>query len=196
MSQPTEKLPATTKIVDEFANAQDGTNQEQELGFFDALRLYHKGVFWSFVMSTAIIMEGYDTKVIGTLFAQPAFQKAYGQQVKGDSYQISAPWQAGLSNSSAIGQLLGLLMSGYLVERFGFRKTMITGLVSILALVFIQFFAPSLAVLEVGQILFGRFVSSQVVSRDRANCLVRNPSWTIPHHPCHLCPRGLAIVSS
>ena len=141
MSQPTtEKQPtaATTKIVDEFANAQDGTNQEQELGFFAALRLYQKGVFWSFVMSTAIIMEGYDTKLIGTLFAQA--------------------WQAGLSNSSAIGQLLGLLISGHLVERFGFRKTMITGLTSIIALIFMQFFAPSLAVLEVAQILFGKFV--------------------------------------
>jgi SP family general alpha glucoside:H+ symporter-like MFS transporter len=166
MSQPTtEKLPtaATTKIVDEFANAQDGTNQEQELGFFEALLLYRKGVFWSFVMSTAIIMEGYDTKVLGTLFAQPAFQKAYGQHVKGDSYQITAAWQAGLSNSSAIGQLLGLLMSGYLVERFGFRKTMITGLTSIIALIFMQFFAPSLAVLEVSQILFGKFISGRLV---------------------------------
>lgn len=109
-------------------------------------------------MSTAIIMEGYDTKLIGTLFAQPAFQKAYGEHVKGDTYQITAAWQAGLSNSSAIGQLLGLLISGHLVERFGFRKTMITGLTSIIALIFMQFFAPSLAVLEVAQILFGKFV--------------------------------------
>ncbi|KAH8819018.1 general substrate transporter [Xylogone sp. PMI_703] len=148
--------PATqTTEVSRLADAIDGSAQEHELGFFEALRLYPKGVFWSIVMSTAVIMEGYDTKLIGTLFAQPAFQKAYGQHVTGDSYQISAPWQAGLSNGSAAGQLLGLLMAGYLSERFGFRKTMMIGLTIIIGFIFITFFAPSLTVLEVGQTLFG-----------------------------------------
>lgn len=106
-------------------------------------------------MSTAVVMEGYDTKLIGTLFAQPAFQKAYGELVEGDSYQVSAPWQAGLGNGSTVGQLLGLLLAGYISERFGFRKTVLGGLTAIAALIFITFFAPSIVVLEIGQILIG-----------------------------------------
>ena len=93
------------------------------------------------------------------MFAQPTFQKAYGKLVKEDSYQIPAPWQAGLSNGSSIGQLLGLFLAGYLSEKFGFRKSMLVGMVGIIGLIFITFFAPDLPVLEVGQILFGKLFS-------------------------------------
>ena len=141
--------------VERLADAQVGTAQEHELGFFQALKLYPKGVFWSIAMSTAVIKEGYDNKLIGTLYAQPTFQRTFGGRVKAGSYQISAPWQTGLSNGSAVGQLCGLLVAGYASERFGFRRTMLAGLLVITALIFITFFAPSLAVLEVGQVLFG-----------------------------------------
>lgn len=110
-------------------------------------------------MSTAVIMEGYDTKLMGTLFAQPAFQKAYGHRVPGsgaaEKYQISAPWQAGLVNGAAIGQLGGLLVAGWLSEKYGFRKTMLSGQLVIIGFIFVLVWAPNLVVLEVGQILFG-----------------------------------------
>ncbi|KND86239.1 General alpha-glucoside permease [Tolypocladium ophioglossoides CBS 100239] len=130
---------------------EDAAAQEHDLSFFQALKLYPKGVFWSVVMSTALIMEGYDTKLISTLFAQPAFQRAYGLAQKNNSYQISAPWQAGLTNGSAIGQLLGLLISGSVCERYGFRITMIVGMAVTMAMIFIPFFASNLVVLEVGR---------------------------------------------
>jgi SP family general alpha glucoside:H+ symporter-like MFS transporter len=157
-----ETTPATE--IERLTDAQDAITQEHELTFFQALKLYPKGVFWSIVMSTAVIMEGYDTKLMGTLFAQPAFQKAYGRLVKADSYQISAPWQTGLSNGSAAGNLLGLLIAGYISERFGFRKTMIAGLTVVIGFIFITFFAPSLAVLEVGQTLFGEFLHLSLIT--------------------------------
>ncbi|KAF5535194.1 major facilitator superfamily transporter [Fusarium mexicanum] len=140
------------------ADAQDANAQEHNLKFVNALKLYRKSVFWALVMSTAIFMEGYDTMLLGNMYGLPAFRKRYGHHIKGDNYQISAPWQAGLSNGSACGQLVGLLVSGYVSERFGFRKTMIWGLTASAAFIFIPFFAPSLAVLEVGQILFGVFM--------------------------------------
>ena len=156
-SDPTVETAQTTEI-ERVAEAQDANAQEHDLGFFEALKLYPKGVFWSIVMSTAVVMEGYDTKLMGTLFAQPAFQKAYGHLVKANSYQISATWQAGLSNGSTVGQLCGLLIAGYVSERFGFRRTMIAGLALIMPFIFMTFFAPSLAILEVGQILYGKFL--------------------------------------
>jgi len=142
----------------EITTLADAQAQEHHLSFFQALKLYPKGVFWSIALSTAVIMEGYDTKLIGTLFAQPAFQKAYGHLAKAGSYQISAPWQTGLSNGSTCGQLLGLLVAGYISERFGFRKTIMAGMVAVIGIIFMTFFAPSLVVLEVGQILFGMFL--------------------------------------
>jgi SP family general alpha glucoside:H+ symporter-like MFS transporter len=90
MGHPTPSEPvaemAVASEVELVANAQDGMAQEHELTFFEALKLYPRGVFWSIVMSTAVVMEGYDTKLIGTLFAQPVFQKSFGQRVTASSY--------------------------------------------------------------------------------------------------------------
>ncbi|KAK9236111.1 general substrate transporter, partial [Lipomyces kononenkoae] len=89
------------------------------------------------------------------LFAQPAFQKAYGNVQQNGSYQISAPWQAGLNNGSNVGQLLGLVIGDSLSEWLGFRKTIMTGLVVAPCIVFMQFFAPSIGVLQAAQVLLG-----------------------------------------
>ncbi|KAJ2974326.1 hypothetical protein NQ176_g6115 [Zarea fungicola] len=150
------ELPTEQHVeVEKLADAQGASVQERDLGFFQAIKLYPKAVFWSLVMSTVVIMEGYDTVLVGTFYAQPAFKKAYGVKGKTGQYQIPAQWQVGLSNGSAVGQLLGILLAGYTSERFGFRKSMIGGLVLITAFIFITFFAPNLIVLEVGQALFG-----------------------------------------
>ncbi|RTE70288.1 hypothetical protein BHE90_015317 [Fusarium euwallaceae] len=141
--------------VEWLADAQNATSQEHDMTLRSALRRYPKAALWSLAMSSTIIMEGYDTMLMGNLYAQPAFQRRYGVHVEGDSYEIPSAWQAGLGNGSACGQLIGLLLAGYVSERFGFRKTMMLGLSAITGLIFITFFAPSLAVLEVGQILFG-----------------------------------------
>lgn len=159
MGRPSQEDPPVETLKPQaydISDAQDANTQEHDLTFFQALSLYPTGVFWSIVMSTAVVMEGYDTKLIGTLFVQPTFQRAFGQEVEPGSYQISAPWQTGLSNGSSAGQLFGLLLAGHVSERFGFRKTMLAGMMSVIGLIFITFFAPSLAVLEVGQVLFGK----------------------------------------
>lgn len=129
--------------------------QDLNLTVVQAIKLYPKSILWSLIMSTALIMEGYDTVLLGSLFAQPAFQKRYGEPAGHGRYEIPAPWQSGLAASSNIGMLSGLITSGYLCERFGFKKTMIGGMVLIICLIFITFFAPGVEVLLVGQLLFG-----------------------------------------
>lgn len=100
-------------------------------------------------------MEGYDLKLIGSLYAQPAFQKKYGTRLSNGSYQISAAWQAGLTNGATVGSLIGLFSAGIISEKIGFRKTMLLALALISLLIFIPFFSPSVEVLQVGQILMG-----------------------------------------
>ncbi len=94
-------------------------------------------------------------QLIGSLFAQPAFNETYGELRTNGKYQISAPWQSGLNNGSNIGQIIGLLLSGWVVERIGFRFTMMIALSVVIPFIFIQFFASSLGVLEAGQVLIG-----------------------------------------
>ena len=59
---------------------------------------------------------------------QPKFQEHYGQW-RGEElgYQISAPWQAGLGNATAVGTIFGAFANGYLTQRFGSWKWKGTG---------------------------------------------------------------------
>ncbi|CAK7564621.1 MAG: hypothetical protein SEPTF4163_002516 [Sporothrix epigloea] len=158
-----EKGPATNVVgesqpaihVEWLADAQDANSEEHKLGFWTAMRVYRKSVLWSVAVSTALFMDAFDTIIMGNLYGQPAFRERYGVLGKSGSYQVPSPWQIGLNNGSSCGQLIGLLLSGYATERFGFRKTMATGLATSIGLIFILFFAPNLKVLEVGQVLFG-----------------------------------------
>jgi SP family general alpha glucoside:H+ symporter-like MFS transporter len=137
------------------AHAEDANTKEHVLTLRSALKLYPKAISWSILMSTALVMDGYDFKLIGSLFAQPAFAKAYGVLQSDGTYQIPAAWQTGLNNGSNVGQMIGLLIAGYIVERFGFRRTMMGALVVVPCIIFIQFFANELPQLEAGQVLLG-----------------------------------------
>ena len=140
---------------DRVSDAEQANTKDRNLTILQAFKLYPKAVAWSAVLSAACIMDGYDLKLMGLLFAQPAFNEAYGKLLPNGKYQISAAWQQGLNNGSNIGQMIGLTFAGHLSERFGFRKTMIATLLVAPCLIFIQFFAHSLAVLEIGQIFLG-----------------------------------------
>lgn len=175
------------------ATAQDANNQEHGLSLLQAIKLYPKAVGWSVLLSTALVMEGYDTKLVSSLFAQPAFKEAYGVQQEDGSYQIPAPWQAGLTNGSACGQIIGLMIAGHITERFGFRKTMMSGLSVLTGFIFVQFFAPSLPVLEVAQILMGRLSSSPVFT---TLMCCRYPPGHFPDCHHRLCSRGDSNLSS
>lgn len=137
--------------------AKDATNVEKSMTLLQAFKTYPRAVIFSMILSTAIIMEGYDVVLLANLYAFPSFNKKYGRAT-GDPtnpYVISAPWQAGLSNGANIGEILGLFINGIVSERFGYRKTMIVSLVAVAGFIFIPFFAKNLTDLEIGEILCG-----------------------------------------
>jgi SP family general alpha glucoside:H+ symporter-like MFS transporter len=148
-------MEKTALEQDDLADAEDATRHDHRMTLLQAVKLYPKAVGWSVVMSTALVMDGFDNKLMVSLFAQPAFAKKYGKLRPKGKHQISAPWQSGLTNGSNVGQLIGLGLSGWMSEKLGFRKTMMLGLLIIPCPVFIQFFAPSLGVLETAQVLLG-----------------------------------------
>ena len=137
--------------------ANEATEAEKNMSIFQAIRTYPRAVMFSVILSTAIVMEGYDVVLLAGLYASPAFNKRYGYAT-GDPtapYQIPARWQAGLSNGANVGEILGLFVNGIVSERYGYRKTMIVSLVAVICFIFIPFFAKSLVDLEVGEILCG-----------------------------------------
>ncbi|EHK20217.1 uncharacterized protein TRIVIDRAFT_68782 [Trichoderma virens Gv29-8] len=136
--------------------ARQAAQVEHSLGFIQALRNYPKAVMWSVLLSTSIIMEGYDIVLISSFFAQPSFQKRYGEfDPRSNTYQISASWQNGLSNAVSIGTIVGAFANGYFTHKFGYRKVLLASLLLVVGFVFIPFFAPNLGVLLVGELLCG-----------------------------------------
>ena len=46
-----------------------------------AVKTYKAAIAWSLTISTCVIMEGYDTNLLGNFFAYPTFQKQFGNTV-------------------------------------------------------------------------------------------------------------------
>ncbi|KAF7555156.1 hypothetical protein G7Z17_g2383 [Cylindrodendrum hubeiense] len=140
----------------DLAIAKQAAEEEHNLKFMDAIRCYPKAVMWSVLLSTSIIMEGYDIVLISSFFAQPSFREHYGKYIpETDSYQITASWQNGLSNAVSVGTIIGAFANGYFTHKFGYRKVLLASLAAICGCIFISFFSPNLPVLLVGEFLCG-----------------------------------------
>jgi SP family general alpha glucoside:H+ symporter-like MFS transporter len=64
-------------------------------------RLTQQAVLWSVAASGCIIMESYDTLLLGSLFGLPAFKEHFGNNYGGKAgYQIAPGWQAGMQQVS------------------------------------------------------------------------------------------------
>ncbi|KAI9157979.1 Maltose permease [Paramyrothecium foliicola] len=138
------------------ADASWATEDEHATNFLQAAKRYRKAVWWSAVISLCIIMDGYDTALMGSLFGFPAFQKKYGHEI-GDTgkYNLAAPWQMALGMASPLGNVIGITLNGFLTDHFGHKIVLQIGLLSLSCLIFIQFSAPNVQTLLVGQLLCG-----------------------------------------
>lgn len=146
--------------------AKQATMAEHSLTIWQALKAYRKAVFWSFIYSLLIIMEGYDTAFMGALYAQSAFAKHFGEPAGSGTYQIPARWQTILAVTGNIGTIIGVSIAGYLTNFLGYRRLVLLSLVLLSGFIFINFFAKSLAVIMGGRLLmslpFGVFSTTSV----------------------------------
>jgi SP family general alpha glucoside:H+ symporter-like MFS transporter len=139
-----------------FDQARAAADEEHAMTLLQAMRKYPKAVLWSVLLSTCIVMEGYDIVLMSSFFAQPSFSRKYGEFNEGTgSYEITASWQNGLSNAVSVGTIIGAFANGYFIQRYGYRPVLLVSLAAICAFIFISFFAPNAPVLLVGQFLCG-----------------------------------------
>jgi len=109
-------------------------------------------------MSFTIIMESYDVFLIGNFVALPAFKERYGVLVivNGiEQYVIETKWQSALQVSGQLGALIGVFIAGPLTSRIGYRYATLIALMTLNAFIFIFYFAKSLPVIFVAQLLEG-----------------------------------------
>lgn len=137
-----------------FHDAKAATIAEHQATPLQALKMYPKAVAWSVLVSMAVVMDAYDQKLLKSLFAENAFRKQFGQPAK-KGYQLNAAWQAGTSNMSTVGIMIGLCLNGYIREGFGMKRTMLTACVVLIGFIFILVFAQSLQMILVGELLCG-----------------------------------------
>lgn len=157
LEQVRKMSAANADIAQLTEDATKATKSEQNMTLKEGIRLYPKAVAWSVLLSAAIIMEGFDIVLIANLMAVPAFQKRFGNPMNDGSgrYELSAAWQSGLTNGAYVGEILGLMINGWVADRYGYKKTMIGALTLVSGLIFILFFAQSIQMLLVGLILMG-----------------------------------------
>ncbi|ERS95175.1 hypothetical protein HMPREF1624_08386 [Sporothrix schenckii ATCC 58251] len=121
-----------------------------------AVRVYRKAIFWCLVTSACVIMEGYDMILIGNFFAYPAFAAKYGQFVdEHGQHQLTAAWMAALANAAPVGCFVGTALNGHLVARHGHKRVLLAALAVLSAFICLTFFAPTITVLLVGELLCG-----------------------------------------
>ncbi|KUL84152.1 hypothetical protein ZTR_07180 [Talaromyces verruculosus] len=143
---------ATALVV----QAQASDTADRNLTIWQALKKYKKAVLWSTLLSTALIMEGYDVVIINGFFGQPQFAEKFGYVNPTTGVkEISAAWQSGLSNSALVGELAGLVINSFATDRFGCRPTYCFFMVWLACAIFISVFAPSLSVLAFGEAMSG-----------------------------------------
>ena len=92
--------------------------------------------------------------LMGNFMGLTAFVNRYGI-FDGEKYVIETKWQSALQVSGQLGALIGVFVAGPVTTRLGYRYSTLIGLMALNAFIFISFFAESLPVFFVGQLLEG-----------------------------------------
>ncbi|KAI9898198.1 hypothetical protein N3K66_006558 [Trichothecium roseum] len=147
---------AQAKVHDNVVeHARLAAEKERNMTLLQGIKLYPKAIFFSVVISTCIVMEGYDISLINNFYAFTQFNEKYGEQLPDGTWEIPARWQSGLSNGAYVGEIIGLFINGYCGERFGYRWTLLTCLVFLAAFVTLFFTAQNVETLLAAEILCG-----------------------------------------
>ncbi|EQB44308.1 sugar porter family MFS transporter [Colletotrichum gloeosporioides Cg-14] len=136
-------------------DAQAATEDQKNMSVFESFKAYPKAVGFSMVLSLCIVMEAYDTSLIGNFYGLPQFNRRFGERLANGDYQLTSTWQSGLQNGTQVGQMIGLFFGGILAERFGYKKTFLGALILNIAFIFLFFFAQNIGFLLAGGMLCG-----------------------------------------
>ncbi|KAK0718049.1 general substrate transporter [Lasiosphaeria miniovina] len=136
-------------------DAIEAENVEHDMGVIQAVRAYPMAAFWALVMSSTIIMESYCVFLMGAFVAYNQFMDEYGVVDKDGNKAIEASWQSALQVGGPLGALVGVLIAGPITSRIGYRWATIGGLMFLNVFIFVFYFANSLAVMFVAQLLEG-----------------------------------------
>ncbi len=150
--------------VDINEQSRVATQIEHSLGVIEAVKLYPMAVVWASLFAWSLVMVGYDSGIIYSFYALPAFVKKYGTNYGGDiGYEVSAKWQNVLGMGTPVGQFLGAFTASWPMERWGRKKVFWASLFFTTAFIFLQMFANNIHTLAAGEFLAGILYGTYVV---------------------------------
>jgi MFS transporter, SP family, general alpha glucoside:H+ symporter len=123
IAEPRHEQRPTMAAKDVEGDANEAAQVQTAMSLTMALKQYPKAAAWSILFSTTIVMLAYDTILLNSFYAYPSFQRKYGvcHTVAGKTKcQIPAKWQSGLSNGSNVGGIIGLMLNGYVADKYGY----------------------------------------------------------------------------
>lgn len=92
-----DQTVAQSNAIAPLEEAEHAASGEKNMSLMQAIKLYPKAVGWSVVLSSALIMEGYDLALLGSLYGSPQFNMRYGvQNTKTGKWSVPANWQSAL----------------------------------------------------------------------------------------------------
>ncbi|KAL1593174.1 hypothetical protein SLS60_010782 [Paraconiothyrium brasiliense] len=115
----------------------------------ESLKQYSTLVWWMLAMSTAILYGGYDSAVLGTLNAVPAYQRDFGEWThspeKDDPNHwedvIPVFWLSIWDGIGPLGGIAGSALGGWLLDRWGRRFCLMMGSIIGIGAILILFLA-------------------------------------------------------
>lgn len=101
-------------------------------------------------------MESYCVFLAGNFIALPAFEKRYGVFSEEVGHKIiESSWQSALQMGGPLGAFIGVFLAGPITSKIGYRWATIAGLMALNAFIFVFYFADSLPLMLVAQLLEG-----------------------------------------
>lgn len=101
-------------------------------------------------------MEAYCVFLMGSFVALPKFAQDFGvYSTEKQEWIIVASWQSALQMGGPLGAIIGVLLAGPLTSKIGYRWATISGLMLLNVFILVFYFANSLAVMFVSQLLEG-----------------------------------------
>ncbi len=104
LAEPKVLPPTTSDLPGTQADeATHAIQLERDLSLKDTFKLYPRAILFSLIISLAVIMEGYDTNLMGNFYPFPEFKNTFGDEVYPEGGRlVSAKWQTIIGNSTQV----------------------------------------------------------------------------------------------
>ncbi|KAF2645521.1 MFS general substrate transporter [Massarina eburnea CBS 473.64] len=167
---------------------------EVDLPLREAFHQYSKVSWWVIGLSTVIVLWGYDLAVVGAVASLEPFQRDFGVFDKmedgKEKWIIPTIWLSLWQSFPAVGQLIGALAAGPMMDRIGRKKCILIGAIMVSVSVLIEFLANKVQTIDG---MRGAFLAGKIV-QGCATALIKMASMTWVSETVPTCLRGPSMV--